>query len=337
MIRRLLALSWPLLLITPEARAQQQPPVIDMHLHAMAADSNGPPPLAICIPLLSHLPPLDPEREWGEVFIHSLKNPSCTNPVWSPTTDEALMRETAKVVERRNIIGVLSGEPERVLRWTAAAPGRFMPSVGFRLGRDGISPEAMRRLFENGRFVALGEISNQYAGIGPDDPRMEPYWALAEELDIPVGIHLGEGPPGGAHLFPDYRVRFGNPLLLEDVLARHPKLRVWVMHYGSPMLDEMIALMQSYPQVYVDISPNHWRYPRPFFYRQLQTFIDAGFGQRVMFGSDQMNWPGVIEPAIAVIEEAPFLDEGQKRDILYNNAARFLRLSEEEIARHHRR
>ncbi len=65
--------------------------------------------------------------------------------------------------------------------------------------------------------------------------------------------------------------------------------------------------------------------------------MDAGFGKRVMFGSDQMNWPGVIEPAIAVIQEAPFLSEEQKRDILYNNAARFLRLSEQEIARHHGR
>jgi predicted TIM-barrel fold metal-dependent hydrolase len=64
--------------------------------------------------------------------------------------------------------------------------------------------------------------------------------------------------------------------------------------------------------------------------------VDAGFEQRVMFGSDQMVWPGVIERAIAVIEEAPFLNEQQKRDILYNNAARFLRLREEEIAQHHR-
>jgi predicted TIM-barrel fold metal-dependent hydrolase len=54
-----------------------------------------------------------------------------------------------------------------------------------------------------------------------------------------------------------------------------------------------------------------------------------------MFGSDQMIWPGIIEPAIKVIEDAPFLTEAQTRDILYNNAARFLRLSKEQIARHH--
>jgi hypothetical protein len=49
-----------------------------------------------------------------------------------------------------------------------------------------------------------------------------------------------------------------------------------------------------------------------------------------------MVWPAVIERSIAVIREAPFLSAEQKRDILYNNAARFLRLSDEEIARHHK-
>ena len=42
-----------------------------------------------------------------------------------------------------------------------------------------------------------------------------------------------------------------------------------------------------------------------------------------------------IEVAIDSITNAPFLSEEQKRDILYNNAARFLRLTPEEIAKHH--
>jgi uncharacterized protein len=89
------------------------------------------------------------------------------------------------------------------------------------------------------------------------------------------------------------------------------------------------------PQVHVDISAIVRATPRPAFYRYLRGIVEAGFGDRVMFGIDSMVWPGTIEHAIAVIEEAPFLSEGQKRDILYNNAARFLRLSDEEIARHH--
>ena len=87
--------------------------------------------------------------------------------------------------------------------------------------------------------------------------------------------------------------------------------------------------------MYVDVGVIVYTQPRPAFYRYLQAMVDAGFPRRVMFGSDQMVWPGTIERAIAVIDEAPFLTTQQKRDIFYNNAARFLRLSKEEIARHH--
>ena len=50
-----------------------------------------------------------------------------------------------------------------------------------------------------------------------------------------------------------------------------------------------------------------------------------------------MIWPGVIAESVRSLEEAPFLSEGQKRDIFYNNGARFLRLSEAEQAAHRRR
>ena len=59
--------------------------------------------------------------------------------------------------------------------------------------------------------------------------------------------------------------------------------------------------------------------------------------QEIMWGSDQMVWPRAIEVAIDTIEAAPFLNAAQKRDIFYNNAARFLRFSTQEVAAHHRR
>ena len=109
------------------------------------------------------------------------------------------------------------------------------------------------------------------------------------------------------------------------------------MHAGWPMIDDLLAVLWAHPQLHVEVGVIVWALPRAEFYRYLQRIVEAGFGSRVMFGSDQMVWPGVIERSIRVIEEAPFLNERQKRDILYNNAARFLRLSEDAIARHHGR
>ena len=290
----------------------------------------------MCTPIPS-FPVWDPAQPFGPAFIAQLKKPACPDPIWSPTTDDALMKETIAVMDRLNIIGVLSGTPSRVATWRAASPQRFIPGLGFQLGRDAITPDSMRALKSAARLAVLAEVTNQYLGIAPDDPRMEPYWALAEELDIPVGIHVGTGPPGVIYLGArGYRARLHSALTMEEVLVKHPRLRVYLMHAGYPMLDDLLAVLYAHPQVHVDVGVIVYTQPPAAFYRFLQGIVDAGFANRVMFGSDQMVWPGVIERAIAVIEKAPFLSPQQKRDILYNNAARFLRLSSEEIARHHR-
>ena len=57
-------------------------------------------------------------------------------------------------------------------------------------------------------------------------------------------------------------------------------------------------------------------------------FVKAGWGGRVMFGSDQMNWPGLITPSIDVIRNADYLTLDQKEAILWSNAIRFLKLDD---------
>jgi predicted TIM-barrel fold metal-dependent hydrolase len=252
-------------------------------------------------------------------------------------TDEELMEATVAIMERRNIIGVTSG-PRRNA-WQARAADRIIPGNQILMNlRPPPSVDFMRTQIENGDFRVFGEITFQYAGIEPNDPAFEPYVALAEEMDIPMGIHVGPGPPGAPYLFaPNYRARLHSPLLYEDLLVRHPNLRLYLMHAGWPMLDDLLALMWVHPQVYVGLGVISWALPPAEFHRYLRTIVEAGFGERVMFGSDQMVWPGALEFAIDNIESADYLTDGQKRDILYNNAARFLRLSDEEIAAHHGR
>src|SRR5690606_11379873 len=121
----------------------------------------------------------------------------------------------------------------------------------------------------------------------------------------------------------------GNPLLLEDLLVRHPGLRVYVMHGGEPWRRETLMLMEMYPQVYMDVAVIDWiggPGGRPRFHAFLREMLEAGLGERIMFGTDQMRWPEGIGMAVEAIESADFLTGEQKRDILYNNAARFLRL-----------
>jgi predicted TIM-barrel fold metal-dependent hydrolase len=326
------ALGRVLLLFTVAAAAPAaaQAPVIDVHMHAFGAAAQGPPPLAMCTPI-AEFPAWDPAGPYGAQFLGLMKDPPCDDPIWSPETDEELLERTLAVMARRNVRGVLSGTPEWVARWRAAAPDRFIPGLGFRSGPGAISVDSMRALVESGAVEVLAEVTNQYLGIAPDDPSMAPYWALAEELDLPVGIHIGPGPPGVRYLGSEgYRAQLHSALSLEPILVRHPRLRVYIMHAGFPMLDDLLALMYAHPQVYVGIGVIV--YTRADFDRYLQRIVEAGHANRVLFGSDQMVWPETIERAIDRIERADYLTEAQKRGILCENAARFLRLGSEACA-----
>jgi len=229
---------------------------------------------------------------------------------------------------------VTSGPPARVALWRRHAPDLIVPAAGFATD-DKLSVAQLRALHARGDVAVFAEVSTQYRGVRADDPRYEPFWALAERLDLPVGIHMGEGPPAAGRFpgYETYRVGLSSTFQLEAVLRRHPRLRLYAMHYGSPLVDDTIAMMYAYPNLYVDIAANDWQMRRVQFYDHLKRLIDAGFGKRIMFGSDQMLWPEAIPAAIQSIEKAPFLSQGQKRDIFYNNAARFLRFSAAQIAR----
>lgn len=330
-----------------EAARTTRLPILDMHMHARTASFYGTPPLPICAPV-ERMPRWDQRKPmWQD----ESAPPPCRNPLMSPETDDELLRQTLATMERHNVIGVLGGAPDLVRAWMTAAPGRFIPALDVRFDRvtgrafapvppgappQPLSVDTIRQLHRAGALQVLAEVTNQYAGIAPDDSRLEPLWALAEELDLPVGIHVGGAEPGTPYTgSPAFRARLQSALTLEEVLVRHPRLRVYVMHAGYPLLEDLLALLFTHPQVHVEPSMAINVETRAAFYRFLRGIVEAGYADRVMFGSDQIVWPGLIDAAIRSIEEAPFLTPEQKRDIFYNNAARFLRLSPEEIARHH--
>jgi len=316
---RALLCALPFCLFLPCTATQARPPIIDMHLHARKGDYKGEVP-QLCVPVET----------------------PCTHPLVAVTNANQFMHETLAVMEKRNIIGMVSGEPDTMAAWKAAGPSRVIVGSDLRIlqgSADGRlkarTPDELRALHAKGLLDVLGEVMAQYEGIEPGDARLEPYWALAESLDVPVGIHMGPGNPGDPYIgSPHYRARNSSALGLEETLVRHPRLRVYIMHAGYPFIADLRAVLFTHPQVYVDIAAIVNGEPRAAFYRYLQELVEAGFGDRVMFGTDEGLWPGLIEASIEVIEQAPFLTPEQQRDILYNNAARFLRLSKETISRH---
>jgi uncharacterized protein len=282
------------------------PPIIDMHIHATGWDHFGNPP-----------PP----------------NP-LSGKVPAARTDKEFMEATLAELKRYNIVKAVAGGPrQHVSRWLAADPGRIIGGTMLGVQVELADVNVLREDFRAGRLGVIGELAPQYAGVGPNDQQLEPYWTLAEELDIPVGFHTGLAPPRTPYnCCPKFRNSLGNPALLEEVLIRHPKLRVYLMHAGYPYLQETIAIMHMYPQVYADLAAIDWLRPREEFHEYLRALVRAGFGKRLMFGSDQMIWPEGIGRAIEGIDSAKFLTAEQKQDIFYNNAVRFLRLDEKKLA-----
>ena len=278
-------------------------PIIDVHLHSES---------------LANL------KNWGPNPVTGKK---------APESVEEHIKQTLEAMDRYDIVlGIASGDLETVEQFRKAAPDRIWAGPSY--GIPGLDIEKLRALYNSGQLRIMGEVCAQYDGLSPSDPVLDPYFALAESLDIPACIHMGMSLSGITQTAPKFRVSLGNPLLLEEMLNRHPKLRVWIAHMGFPFLEETLGILGIYPQVYADISAS-WLGTREGFYANIKGQIEQGNGKQIMFGSDQMTWPDGIGIAIEWIEKADFLSAEQKRDILYNNAARFLRLTPEQIARHH--
>ena len=281
----------------------------------------------MCPWFLSSMPGADPTLPMP-AFI----NAGCASPLKAAKTDQEFQDSLIATMNRLNITIIASGDPTIIRNWQkAAAPGHVIPSIGISSSSE-MTVVAFTDSLSSGFYKVMGEVAPQYQGMSPSDASLDGYFAAAEKLNIPVGIHMGTGGNGMANLTsPKYRASMGNPFLLEDLLARHPKLKVWVMHAGYPMIDEMIALMGANAYVYVDVAGMIWSYPLEEVNNYIKRLVQAGFEKRIMYGTDLMMWPKLLETSIGVIENANYLSDDQKRDIFYNNAVRFFRLDESKI------
>ena len=286
------------------ADAQSAPytgPIIDMHVHAYSA----------------------PNPMFGQTFVHPL-----TQATYQTARDLDAHKKWvfAKFQEHKIVKAVVNYDPA----WQAEDPERIL------LGLGSGEPDSLKSLIETGAVQVMAEMGQYYQGFQADDPALDPYFELAETYDIPVGYHIYPGgPPGGMYMgYPGVRAANADPMKIERVLVAHPELSIYIMHAGWPYLEDMKALLYAHPQLYVDIGVISWGLPKAEFHSFLKGLVDAGFGKRIMYGTDQMVFYGTFDQAIENVNSAPFLSLEQKADIFFNNAARFLEMPEEEQSRY---
>jgi len=146
-----------------------------------------------------------------------------------------------------------------------------------------------------------------------NEPRIYPLYQAAQDLGIPVLIHTGSS------VFKGSRLKYGDPLNLDDVAVDFPSLNLVMAHSGRGLwYDRAFALSRLHPNLYMEISglpPT-----------KLMTYFPglARNTDKVIFGSD---WPGLpsISSNMEAITQLPISAEGAE-DILGGNAAKLLRL-----------
>jgi uncharacterized protein len=192
------------LLCSLSAFAQQREPIIDVHLHSYDRWS-----------------PVGRDTAW---YPKQFK---------MPANSEELMKQSLQALREYNIVkAFVSGSPQIVDKWKAADPDHLIEGYQLSVVPGPAMIEQLRERIKAGKLKVFAELSIQYAGVSPADSSMTAFYRLAEEFDIPIGIHMGLGPSGAAY-FGNYRSKLSSPLLLEEVLVRHPKLRIYVMHAKS--------------------------------------------------------------------------------------------------------
>jgi uncharacterized protein len=125
------------------------------------------------------------------------------------------------------------------------------------------------------RGLKVGPI---YQNIHPQDERFLALMARAEALGVPVLIHQG------TTFCSNVSLELANPILLQPIALKFPKLRMLIAHMGHPWIAETLVLIRKHPHFYSDISALYYR---PWqFYNALVLAMEYGVLDKLLFGTD---------------------------------------------------
>lgn len=150
-----------------------------------------------------------------------------------------------------------------------------------------------------------------YQYFYPDDRMMFPFYEYVQSLKMPIMFHTGTS------IFHGTRIRYADPLLLDEVADQFPNLNIIMEHGGRTFwYDRAAWLVSKYKNVHIGIAGIATKH-LPKYFPRLEQYCD-----RFIFGSD---WPGFadIKGMIERVHALPYCLE-TKEMILHNNAERLL-------------
>jgi uncharacterized protein len=218
-----------------------------------------------------------------------------------------------------------SGRPpipnEEIVDAARANPDVLIPFASVDPGRSD-AVERTRRLIDEHEVKGF-KFHPNLQEFFPNDRSAYPVYEVIAETGLPALFHtghsgMGTGLPGGGGL----RLKYSNPLCLDDVAADFPELPIVLAHPSFPWQDEAISVCLHKENVWIDLSG----WSPTYFPPQLVQYANTQLREKVLFGSD---FP-LITPDrwLADFDQAPFRDEVRPL-ILKENAARLLRLRPE--------
>lgn len=173
------------------------------------------------------------------------------------------------------------------------------------------------------RWIVGLKLYPGYEPFFPNDPRLEPVYALAQEFNVPVMIHTGDT------FTPKGKLKYAHPLNVDEVAVDHPGVNFIICHLGNPWIRDCMEVIYKNANVYTDISglvlgdftDRFEQYMR----KQLQEMLEYGVEpEKVLFGTD---WPiASMESYLEFIEELK-IPEKERKKIMFDNAARLFGLS----------
>jgi hypothetical protein len=207
---------------------------------------------------------------------------------------------------------------DEVLAAARANPDVLIPFGSVDPHRGKLAVRQARELIEQG--VRGFKFHPNTQRFWPNDPEFFPLYRVIAEAGLVALFHsgttgIGAGMPGGGGV----RLKYSNPMAVDDVAAEFPELDIILAHPSFPWQEEALAVAVHKPNVYIDLSG--WS-PK-YFPEILVQYINTRLRGKMLFGSD---YPLITpERWLADFEKLPIRDE-VRPEVIKGNAARLLGL-----------